>query len=176
MLLKQKRKLQEELDEEKIQNRKITMQLSDLENRNMGYSYNIFTCKILNLKSLEKINYNNASFENEQNQKYKSLKQKFQILKEKKQELENEVFSSTNQLNEQNILLSKLQNEKQEIRKRFMSKNKEFEKLYRDFCKIKEESELNHVKSNAETEKLHMALQETEKKLFKGFLIFLIFS
>lgn len=36
MLLKQKRKLQEELDDEKMQNRKISMHLSELENRNMG--------------------------------------------------------------------------------------------------------------------------------------------
>lgn len=88
-------------------------------------------------------------------------------MKEKKQELENETVTFTNQINEQNISLYKLQNENQEIRKRYMSKSKEFDKLYRDFCKMKEESDLGALKNNAENEKLNLALKETEKKLFK---------
>jgi len=116
---------------------------------------------------LEKINSNNASFENERNKKYRNLKEKYNSIAEKKNDFEAELHNFENQINEKSSLISSLQAEKQDICKRFITKNKEYEKLYREFCKNKEETEFNQLKSKAEIERLHLDRKELEKRFFK---------
>lgn len=120
--------------------------------------------KNLNKKSLEKITTNNMSFENEQTKKYRNLKEKFHSLIEKKNDFEAEITDYSNKINEQTATISHLQAEKQDLRQKYISKNKDYEKLYREFSKYKEENELNLIKTNAEFEKLVINFKELEKK------------
>ena len=86
---------------------------------------------------------------------------------EKKTECESEVANCRMQINEQNDLISHFQEEKQDLKKRLISKNKEYEKLYKEFFKINEDHGISVLKGNAEIEKLSLALKEIEKKFTK---------
>lgn len=110
---------------------------------------------------------NNASFENEQNKKYRNLKEKFHEIIDKKTNWEDDVKGMSRQIEEQTSLISKLQLEKQEYRKKLITKTKEFEKLHRDLCKNQEENDIYSLKSKAEMEKLNITLQDLEKKYLK---------
>lgn len=48
-----------------------------------------------------------------------------------------------------------------------MNKTKEYEKLYREFCKFKEENDLISIRNKSDIERLNIALQDLENKYLK---------
>lgn len=116
---------------------------------------------------MEKISSTNLSFENEQNKKYRYLKEKYHQLAEKKNDWEAEINDYISKIQEQNAIIAQIQEEKQDLLHSYNKKNKDYEKLYRELCKNKEESDLNLIKSKSECEKLVTNFRELEKKFQK---------
>lgn len=118
-------------------------------------------------KSLEKITSSNLSLEKEQSKKYRYLKEKFNSLVDRSSEYESDLTNYSQKINELNSIINELHADKNTLRQKCMTKNKEFEALYREFSKHKEESDLKIIKSNAEIEKLTINLKEVENKYQK---------
>lgn len=60
-----------------------------------------------------------------------------------------------------------LEGEKQALRQKYLAKNKDFERLYKEFGRHKEENELKGIRLGSEVEKMGVAMKELERKYLK---------